>query len=101
LGSFFETGGEQIKSMTYKIKRLAKILTVCAGIVVVSVSLGMITAVELTVHYTDGATAAKFSEALILILLVGGIGGFLAAVWRVEAQARRRLRDELSGQPNS
>jgi hypothetical protein len=30
-----------------KIKRLAKILAVCAGIVVVSVSLGLITALEL------------------------------------------------------
>jgi hypothetical protein len=31
----------------YKIKRLAKILAVCAGIIVVSVSLGMISALEL------------------------------------------------------
>jgi hypothetical protein len=30
----------------YKIKRLAKILAVCAGIIVVSVSLGMISALE-------------------------------------------------------
>ena len=77
--------------MTYKIKRLAKILTVVAGIIVVSVSLGMICALELANHYTNTATALKFSEALTLILSVGGIGGFMIAVWRVEAQARRRL----------
>ena len=77
--------------MTYKIKRLAKISTVVAGIIVVSVSLGMITALELVTHHTDPATARTFSEVLILILLVGGIGGFLTDVWRVEAQARRRL----------
>jgi hypothetical protein len=77
--------------MTYKIKRLAKISAVVAGIIVVSVSLGMITALELANHYTNTATAVKFSEALTLILLVGGIGGFLTAVWRVEAEARRRL----------
>lgn len=77
--------------MTYKIKRLAKILTVVAGIIVVSVSLGMITALELVSHGTNTATAKTFSEVLILILLVGGIGGFMAAVWKVEADARRRL----------
>jgi len=77
--------------VTYKIKRLAKILTVVAGIIVVSVSLGMITALELVSHGTNTATAKTFSEVLILILLVGGIGGFMAAVWKVEADARRRL----------
>jgi hypothetical protein len=77
--------------MTYKIKRLAKILTVVAGIIVVSVSLGMITALELVGHHTETARAVRFSEALTLILLVGGIGGFMAAVWKVEAAARRRL----------
>jgi hypothetical protein len=77
--------------MTYKIKRLAKILTVVAGIIVVTVSLGIISALELVSHQINTSTATKFSEALTLILSVGGIGGFLAAVWRVEAQARRRL----------
>jgi hypothetical protein len=79
------------RSMTYKIKRLAKILTFCVGIVVVSVSLGLITALELVSHNTNPATAKTISEVLILILMAGGIGGFMAAVWRVEAQARRRL----------
>ena len=77
--------------MTYKIKRLAKISAVVAGIIVVSVSLGMIGALELVNHHKDPATAITFSEVLTLILLVGGIGGFLIAVWRVEAEARRRL----------
>jgi hypothetical protein len=87
--------------MIYQIKRLAKILVVVAGIIVVSVSLGIISALELVSHHTNPATAKTISEVLILILLVGGIGGFMTAVWRVEAQARRRLRDELSGQRNS
>jgi hypothetical protein len=77
--------------MTYKIKRLAKISAVVAGIIVVSVSLGIITVLELVTHHQDPATAKTFSEVLTLILLVGGIGGFLTAVWRVEAEARRRL----------
>jgi hypothetical protein len=71
--------------------RLAKISAVVAGVFVVSVSLGMITALELVDHHRDPATAKTFSEVLTLILLIGGIGGFLTAVWRVEAQARRRL----------
>jgi hypothetical protein len=79
----------------YKIKRLAKILAVCAGIVVVSVSLGMISALELASyaisHHKDPAAVGTFSFALTIILLVGGIGGFMAAVWRVEAKARREL----------
>ena len=77
--------------MTYKIKRLAQILTVCAGIVVVSVSLGIISALELGTHLQDPATAKTISEVLTIVLMVGGIGAFMAAVWRVEAQARRRL----------
>jgi hypothetical protein len=77
--------------MTYKIKRLAKISAVVAGIIVVSISLGIICVLELINHHRDPATAKTFSEVLTLILLVGGIGGFLAAVWRVEAGARRRL----------
>jgi hypothetical protein len=79
----------------YKIKRLAKILAVCAGIVVVSVSLGMISALEFASyaisHHKDPAAAGRFSLALTFILLVGGIVGFMAAVWRVEAKARREL----------
>ena len=77
--------------MTYKIKRLAKILTVCAGIVVVSVSLGIISALELRTHLQDPATAKTISEVLTLVLMIGGIAGFMIAVWRVEAEARRRL----------
>lgn len=78
--------------MTYETKRLAKILAVCAGIVVVSVSLGLISALELVANFhKDPETAKTFSEVLSLILMVGGIGGFMTAVWRVEAQARRRL----------
>jgi hypothetical protein len=80
---------------TYKIKRLAKILAVCTGIVVVSVSLGMISALELgsyaITHHKDPATAGTFSFALTVILLVGGIGGFMTAVWRVEDKARREV----------
>jgi len=79
----------------YKIKRLAKILAVCAGIVVVSVSLGMISALELAsyaiTHHKDPATAGMFSFALTIILLIGGIGGFMIAVWRVEDNARREV----------
>jgi hypothetical protein len=79
----------------YKIKRLAKILTVCTGIVVVSVSLGMISALELEsyaiTHHKDPATAGTFSFALTFILMIGGIGGFMIAVWRVEAKARREI----------
>jgi hypothetical protein len=81
--------GTRDSYMIYKIKRLAKILAVCAGIVVVSVSLGMISALELVSHHKDPATAKTFSEALTLILLFGGIGAFMAAVWRVEYKARR------------
>jgi hypothetical protein len=77
--------------MTYKIKRLARISAVVAGIVVVSVSLGIISVLELINHHRDPATAKTFSEVLTLVLLVGGIGGFLTAVWRVESVARRRL----------
>jgi hypothetical protein len=78
--------------MTYEIKRLAKTLTVCAGIIVVSVSLGIISALELVANYhKDPETAKTFSEVLALILMIGGIGGFMTAVWRVEAEARRRL----------
>lgn len=71
----------------YKIKRLAKILAVCAGIVVVSVSLGLISALELAsyamTHHKDPATAGTFSFALMFILMIGGIAGFMIAVWRV------------------
>ena len=49
----------------YKIKRLAKILAVCAGIVVVSASLGMISALEYASyaisHHKDPAAAGRFS----------------------------------------
>jgi hypothetical protein len=93
LGFLFEAGGEH--PMTYKIKRLAKILTVCAGIVVVSVSLGIISALEIASyaisHHKDPAMGDTFSVVLTLVLLVGGIGGFMTAVWRVEGEARRRL----------
>jgi hypothetical protein len=51
--------------MTYKVKRMTKILIVCAGIVVVSVSLGLIAALELVASYhKDPATAKTFSEGL-------------------------------------
>jgi hypothetical protein len=60
-----------------------------------SVSLGMISALELgsyaISHHKDPATAEEFSLALTFILLVGGIVGFMTAVWRVEAKARREL----------
>jgi len=79
----------------YKIKRLAKILAVCAGIIVVSVSLGMISALEWSsyaiTHHEDPAAGGTFSFALAIILLIGGIGGFLTAVWRVEDKARREV----------
>jgi hypothetical protein len=79
----------------YKIKRLAKILAVCAGIVVVSVSLGIISALELgsyaITHHKDPATAGTFSFVLTFILMIGGIAGFMIAVWRVEGKARREL----------
>jgi len=79
----------------YKIKRLAKILVVCAGIVVVSVSLGLISALELQsyamTHHKDAAMVGTFSLALTFILIIGGIAGFMIAVWRVEAKARREL----------
>ena len=78
---------------TYKVKRMAKILTVCTGIVVVSVSLGIISALELVANFhKDPATAKTFSEGLTLILMIGGIGAFMAAVWRVEYKARREIR---------
>jgi len=79
----------------YKIKRLAKILAVCAGIAVVSVSLGMISALELgsyaISHHRDPATTGTFSFALAFILMIGGIGGFMIAVRRVEDKARREV----------
>jgi gamma-glutamyl-gamma-aminobutyrate hydrolase PuuD len=79
----------------YKIKRLAKILGVCAGIVVVSVSLGMISALEWASyaisHHKDPAAAGTFSFVLTLILMIGGIAGFMIAVWRVEGKARREV----------
>jgi hypothetical protein len=81
--------------MTYKIKRLAKISAFIAGIIFVSISVGMISALEIASyaisHHKDPAMGETFSVVLTLILLIGGIGGFMAAVWRVEAQARRRL----------
>ena len=79
----------------YKIKRLARILAVCAGIVVVSVSLGMISALELasyaTTHHIDPEPALNVSLILTVFLIFGGIAGFMIAVWRVEAKARREL----------
>jgi hypothetical protein len=79
----------------YKIKRLSKILTVCAGIVIVSISLGMISALEVGLyaitHHKDPATAGTFSFALTFILMIGGIGGFMIAGWRVEDKARREV----------
>ena len=85
--------GETGDSYTiYKIKRLAKILTVCAGIVAVSISLGIISALELTSyavrHHKDPAMAGTFSFVLATVLVIGGIGAFMAAVWRVEYKAR-------------
>jgi hypothetical protein len=81
--------------VVYKIKRLAKILAVCAGIVVVSVSLGLTSALELSsyaiAHHKDPATAGTFSFVLTFILMIGGIAGFMIAVWRVEDKARREL----------
>ncbi len=81
--------------MTYKIKRLARISAVVLGIIVVSVSLGMISALEIAsyaiTHHKDPAMGETFSVVLTLVLLVGGIGGFMTAVWRVEGEARRRL----------
>jgi hypothetical protein len=75
--------------------RLAKILAVCAGIAIVSASLGMISALEFASyaisHHKDPGAAGRFSLVLTFILLVGGIVGFMAAVWRVEAKARREL----------
>ena len=81
--------------MTYKIKRLARISAVVLGIIVVSVSLGMISALEIASyaisHHKDPAMGDTFSVVLTLVLLIGGIGGFMTAVWRVEGEARRRL----------
>ena len=81
--------------MTYKIKRLARISAVVLGIIVVSVSLGMISALEIASyaisHHKDPAMGDTFSVVLTLVVLVGGIGGFMTAVWRVEGEARRRL----------
>ena len=79
----------------YKIKRLEKISAVVAGIVFVSLSVGMIIALYLTEyainHNKDPSPALMFSNVLTAVLLLGGVGGFLTAVWRVEAEARRRL----------
>jgi|ERR1700722_4224730 len=79
----------------FKIKRLAKILAVCAGIGVVSASLGIISTLEFAsyaiTHHKDPATAGTFSFVLTFILMIGGIAGFMIAVWRVEAKARREL----------
>src|ERR1700680_1289793 len=79
----------------YKIKRLAKISADVAGIIVVSISVGMISAPELgsyaISHHKDPATAGTFSVALTFILLIGGIGGFMTAVWKVEEKARREV----------
>jgi hypothetical protein len=61
----------------------------------VSASLGMTSALGYASyaisHHKDPAAAGTFSFALTIILLVGGIGRFMAAVWRVEAKARREL----------
>ena len=79
----------------YKIKRLAKILAVCAGIVIVSFSLGMISALELasyaTTHHKNPEPALNVSLILTVFLMIGGIAGFMIAVWRVEAKARREV----------
>lgn len=80
----------------YEIKRLAKILTVCAGIIFVSISIGLISALEFTSyaisHQKDPAMAGTFSFALATVLMIGGIAGFMIAVWRVEYKARRDIR---------
>ena len=82
----------------YKIKRLSKILAVCAGIVIVSASLGMISALELTsyatTHHKDPEPALNVSLILTFFLMIGGIAGFMIALWRVEAKARRELTAE-------
>jgi hypothetical protein len=94
LSFLFGAGGES-RPMTYKIKRLARISAVVLGIIVVSVSVGAISALYLTEfainHHKDPSQALTFANVITVILLFGGIGGFLTAVWRVEAQARRRL----------
>jgi hypothetical protein len=80
----------------YRTKRLAKILAVCAGIVVLSISIGLISALEFTSyavsHQKDPAMAGTFSFALATILIIGGIVGFMIAVWRVEYRAGRKTR---------
>ena len=59
--------------------RLAKILAVCAGIAIVSASLGMISALEFASyaisHHKDPAAAGTFSFVLAFILMIGGIAG--------------------------
>jgi hypothetical protein len=61
----------------------------------VSVSLGMISALELTSyaasHHKNPEPALNLSLMLTIFLIIGGIGGFMIAVWRVEAKARREL----------
>jgi hypothetical protein len=42
-------------------------------------------------HHKDPATAGTFSFALTFISMIGGIGGFMIAVWRVEDKARREV----------
>lgn len=86
-------GGTRESYAIYKLKRLAKILTVCAGMAAVGISLGIISALELTSyavrHQKDPAMAGTFSFVLAAVLVVGGIAAFMAAVWRVEYKARR------------
>jgi formate/nitrite transporter FocA (FNT family) len=86
-------GATQQSYLMYRVKRQLKILLVCAGIAVVSISIGLICALELTTyaasHQKDPAMAGRFSLALAMVLLIGGIAAFMAAVWRVEHKARQ------------
>jgi hypothetical protein len=85
----------------YKIKRLAKIWAVCAGIIVVFVSLGMIVylfvAEFIIKHHGDPTLLGIYIGIVTVGLILLSVGQFFVGLWesedRILDEYARRLND--------
>ncbi len=84
----------------YKIKRLAKILAVCAGIVVVSGSLWIITMLYglefATKHHKDPLGFEIPATVFFSCMAFIAVSSFLQGVWEIEEKARRAWESEFT-----
>jgi|ERR1700693_952879 len=84
----------ELKPAIFKIKRAAIISAVVAGIIFVSLAIGLISFPCLSTgamkHHLDPTTPEMISIGGSAMLMIFGIAKFFTALWEIEAEARRR-----------